>query len=162
MSKVLKGIYKRFLILGGFAALVACGDGAIYDSFVSIDKNGWHQDSVIVFEVTVSDTSNRFEIFLTVRNNQNYPYSNLFLFREIETKGGIEFRDTAQYLLADRYGKWLGKGIGALRTNTFIYRNQALRFTKVGIYTFTLQHAMRDELLVGIEDIGLRILPAND
>lgn len=146
----------------GLVAAVSCTNSSIYDGFITHPQKGWHQDSVIAFEVDIKDTNTRYEITLTLRNNNNYPYSNLFLFRQIQTKAGVEFYDTAQYLLADKYGKWLGKGVGALKTSEYLYKNQALRFAKMGTYTFTLQHGMRDEWLTGIEDVGLRLVPVKE
>lgn len=146
----------------GLMVFSSCTDDSVYDGFITHPKEGWHQESVIAFEVDIQDTNTRYEITLTIRNNNDYPYSNLFLFRQIQTKAGVEFYDTAQYLLADKYGNWLGKGVGAIKTSEFMYKNQALRFAKMGTYTFTLQQGMRDQLLVGIEDVGLRLVPVKD
>jgi gliding motility-associated lipoprotein GldH len=158
----LRLITQVLVFFMGAMAFVSCTDNSIYDGFITHPKIGWHQDSVIAFEVDIKDTTTRYDITITMRNNNDYPYSNLFLFRQIHTKAGVEFYDTAQYLLADKYGKWLGKGVGSLKTSEFTFKNQALRFAKMGTYTFTLQHGMRNEWLVGIEDVGLRLVPVKE
>jgi gliding motility-associated lipoprotein GldH len=162
LSPFQRTLRSFFWMTFAMVLLTSCKDDAIFDQFVTLPEKGWHEDSVMTFSVEITDTVSRYEIFLTIRNTEDYPFSNLFLFREIETRNELQFRDTAQYLLADRFGKWLGKGLGALRTNTFIYKNQALRFTHMGVYTFTLQHGMREEWLPGITDVGLRLVPAKD
>ncbi len=148
-----------FALVGCVILFSACTDTAVYRDSAVFSAQEWHQDSAVTFQVEVTDTIGKYRILIDLRNNSNYPYSNLFLFRQIESKQGVEFADTAQYLLADRQGKWLGKGSGAIKSSTFSFKAQALRFTKMGTYTFTLQHGMRDIYLKGVEDIGLRIIP---
>lgn len=135
----------------------SCTNPAFYDEFVSIPANGWSADSILEFNIELEDTSSFYWVEFSVRNNSDYPFSNLFLFREVLSDKGLEYRDTAEYFLADQYGKWLGTGAGELKTSDFSYRRQGLKFKRAGIYTFRFQHAMRVDVLEGIEDFGLRV-----
>ena len=142
-----------------FLALVfmsSCGKAPMYDSFMSIE-NGWHSDSVLTFNVPVKDIESQYYVSMNVRHNADYPYQNLYLFRTISSASGIEYQDTVDLTLADDRGKWLGEGIGELKTMAFAYGRGGLRFTNIGKYTFTLQQGMRDTLLSGITDVGLTI-----
>jgi len=109
------------------------------------------------FEVEIEDTMSFYAVFFNLRANNNYPNSNLYLFRTIYSEEGIEYRDTANLTLADPYGRWLGEGVGDLKTFQRIYRKQPLRFAKPGTYTFEFVQAMRIDPLQGVEDIGLSI-----
>lgn len=137
--------------------LTACGPKAVYEEYVDIPKKGWYKDSAVSFEVDVKDTSAAYEIVWYLRNNDQYEYSNIYLFRNVRSKRGTEFADTAQFLLADPYGKWLGKGVGELKTNTWPFKTGYLRFRHGGKYIFTLQQAMRTDYLKGVENVGLGI-----
>ena len=128
----------------------------MYDSFVPI-QNGWHSDSVLTFEVPVKDVESQYYVSMRVRHNADYPYQNLYLFRTISSATGIEYQDTVDLTMADDRGKWLGEGVGELKTMAFAYGRGGLRFTNIGKYTFTLQQGMRDTLLPGITDVGLTI-----
>lgn len=155
-------ILNRVLIFWAFIGLlVSCTSKPYYEEYMEIPSSGWNQDSVAKFKVKVDDTISDFLIGINLRNNNNYPYSNIYLFREIYSPKALEFRDTMEFILADDYGKWLGKGVGELKTNQWQFASRGLRFKKRGTYTFTLCQAMREENLIGIEDIGITIFKSD-
>ncbi len=47
-------------------------------------------------------------------------------------------------------------GLGDKYDNRILFRRN-IRFPRTGIYVFEYEQAMRDEPLIGIDDIGLRI-----
>jgi len=147
-------VFLALLILG---VCCACEEAPFYEEYIAVNGNAWHADSTASFKVNIDDTSSAYTIFLNLRNNSQYPYSNIFLFREIASERGLEYGDTAEYFLADQYGKWTGRGLGELKTNTWPYKSRELYFNKTGTYTFSIRQAMRTEQLKGIEDIGISI-----
>ncbi len=150
-------VRNSFLILAVSVLAWACDPQPIYEEYVAVPGNEWVSDSTISFEIEIDDTSAVYQAVWYLRNNDNYEYSNIYLFRNVRSERGLEFADTAQFILADAYGKWLGKGIGELKTNTWPFKNGYLRFKHGGKYTFTLQQAMRTDRLKGVEDVGLGI-----
>lgn len=139
------------------ALLTACGPDAVYEEYVEVPESGWYRDSTITFSVEIEDTASPYQVVWYLRNNNEYAYSNIYLFRKVSSQRGVEFSDTAQFALADAYGKWLGKGVGELKTNTWPFKQQLLFFNHEGTYTFTLRQAMRTDYLRGVEDVGLGI-----
>lgn len=144
-------------MLGAAIFLVSCGKNPFYEEYAHVSDQGWYKDSIVRFTIDIQDTSTPYELEVHLRNNGNYPYSNIYLFRKIISDRGIEFSDTASFTLADSYGKWLGKGVGELKTNTWPYKSGALEFKHRGKYTFTFQQGMRTDYLKGVEDIGLGV-----
>lgn len=136
--------------------LLACSERPFYEEYQHLEA-GWHQDSVLRFAVPIEDTLSSYSVMLRLRGNDQYPYANLYLFRSIQSDRGLEYRDTANLTLADPYGKWLGEGIGELKTFSRAFRREPMRFNRSGVYTFEIQQAMRRELLPGLEDVGLSI-----
>lgn len=65
-------------------------------------------------------------------------------------------RDTIECTLADKSGKWLGKGSGRYRDNRILIRDD-IRFPRKGEYTLRLNQAMREEVLEGISEAGVRL-----
>jgi gliding motility-associated lipoprotein GldH len=108
-------------------------------------------------DVDVQDTLAVYRVDFQVRHTADYPYSNLYLFREIRSAHQSEYQDTVEVRLADAQGAWYGTGIGALKTLNLPYKQAGLRFPKRGIYRFRFQHGMRDEPLRGIRDFALTI-----
>ena len=137
----------------------SCKQSPVYEEYLQVGEEGWHQDSTAEFKVEIEDTTNPYVVQFNLRANDNYPYANLYLFREVSSAADLEYRDTAQIILADRYGEWLGEGIGDLKTFRRPFRNQPLRFNEPGAYTFSFTQAMRKDQLEGIKSVGLTIYP---
>jgi len=157
-----KRVKANFIIAILAFVVVGCDPAPMYEEYVEVSGNGWHQDSTVTFEVNIDDTLSAYQVVWYLRNNDDYEYSNIFLFRSVSSDRGSEFGDTAEFVLADAYGKWLGKGVGELKTNTWPYKEGVLRFKRSGNYTFTLQQAMRTDFLKGVEDVGLGIYKLED
>ena len=58
--------------------LVSCDSKHILDEYKTI-PNTWKKDTVINFNFKAPDTSSTFNLFVNIRNNNNYEFSNLFL-----------------------------------------------------------------------------------
>ncbi len=142
--------------------LSSCEESPYFEEYLSVDENGWLADSSARFQVKIEDTSSAYALIFNLRANDNYPYSNLYLFRKISSEENTEYADTAQIFLADAYGRWLGDGIGELKTFQRPYRREPLSFRQKGIYTFEFRQAMREKALAGVEEVGLTIYKIED
>jgi gliding motility-associated lipoprotein GldH len=144
------------LLFAILLTLVACDTNQLYDQSAGIHADGWHKDTVAVFEVEVTDTTTFYNFYINVRNNDDYAFRNLYLFLTTRMPNNNRTRDTLELILADPQGNWLGKGFGALHDNQILVRRN-LSFPLAGSYTFSLQQAMRQDVLKGITDAGIRI-----
>lgn len=142
--------------------MISCGQEEIYNEYVHIPESGWNKDSVINFDVIVSDTSVYYGVVVQFRHNTDYPYQNLWLNREISINGDKIYSDHVDYTLGLPTGEWIGDGFGALKSLEMPYKKNALRFNAPGTYRFTFEHGMRDDVLTGLEDFGIRIITLND
>jgi len=147
-------LHSSLLIL--IITLCACDPERIYESNIAISSQGWHRSEIARFTVEITDTINPCNIFINVRNNNNFQYMDLWLFVDVHSPLGFVERDTVRIILADHRGRWLGHGLGSKFNNRIFLRRNVL-FPTAGTYIFEYEQAMRDELLIGIEDIGLRI-----
>lgn len=147
------------LIVAALSLLaVACTDGAMYDEYVSLADDGWDKDSLAVFRADVADTTALYDLWVRVRNDNDYAFANLWLFIDVVAPDGISRRDTLECILAKPDGTWLGGGWGSLFSQRCPYMN-GVRFAKPGPYTFRVTQGMRADNLKGLHDIGLRIEP---
>jgi len=139
-----------------FMLIVSCAGHVVFHNTQPVDTKAWHMKDTLEFAVHIDDTLSLHELYLDVRNTTDYPYSNLFLFMDIEFPGGRVLRDTLECILAARDGSWTGKGIGRIKSNRFLFRDDVW-FPDKGVYTFKVSQGMRYEKLTGISDIGIRI-----
>lgn len=136
--------------------LFACDNKVIFYKFTSIPETGWNKDSVLVFEFHVTDTLQNHNIFINIRNDIKYEYSNLWLFVRIEEPGGTTLTDTIEITLADPTGKWLGEGFGGIKTREAIYKSGVF-FPGSGDFEIHIQQGMRNSTITGITDVGVKI-----
>ena len=135
--------------------LSACLNKNTYTDFHSLKNGEWNKDSICHFEVSISDTINPHQIFINTRNNDLYPYQNIWLFVDIKTPLGNIRKDTIGFYLADDFGKWLGKGINVYKLE--IPYEEYFIFRQSGTYSFSIRQGMRDDVLKGMNEIGIKL-----
>ena len=138
-----------------FFFLVSCSHNEIFFEYHSFKKEGWDRKDAAAFHINTNNTTDLFDVSLEIRNNNDYPFRNIWLFVDSQTPGGKVRTDTIGVDLADVYGKWYGKGI-SLYSLTIPYET-GIRFRQEGTYTYFIRHGMREDRLKGISDIGLKI-----
>ena len=157
---------KRILNLSIFSCfvclLLSCDDKQVFDTYKSVGKT-WHRDSIVVFEYEVKDTTEHYDLFLNLRANDDYPFSNIFLITSIESPAQQVKTDTLEYLMAAPDGKMLGNGFSDIKESKLWYKDN-FRFTELGVHTIRVEQALRKrneidglEELEGIFDVGFRI-----
>ena len=145
----------RYIVIGSLCIFsFSCTNPVYYEKYQTID-NPWDKNKEYFFTCEIDDPSVSYNLSLQIRNNNLYPYQNLWLFCTIETSEGPVLRDTIECLLADDYGKWIGTGISIYHLNIPIRTDYT--FPQKGRYTFAIRQGMRDEQLKGIEQIGVWI-----
>lgn len=148
---------KNFLFVLFFILIMtSCGSGVIIDRNKKIENSVWKSTDIVKFTVNVSDTIQLYNFYINIRNSTDYQYSNIFLFMKTFYPNRMYSIDTIECTLADNSGKWLGKERGRIIDNRILFR-KGIRFKLSGIYSFEFEQAMRDTLLKGVEDFGIRI-----
>lgn len=154
-------IASIFLLL--LIALVSCDAKRVFDQYKSIPKGSWAQNSKINFNFTIKDTISKRNLYFNLRNNNDYPFSNLFLIANIKFPDGAEITDTLEYDMTDKTGKFLGVGFTEIKENKLFYKENII-FPATGNYSVSVYQSMRKhgevngvKSLTGITDIGFRI-----
>ena len=135
--------------------LSSCGKDIVYSEFQPIQDKLWDKNNEYFFNFEIKDISVPYNVFLQLRNNDMYPYQNIWLLFDESQPTGITTKDTIEYMLADDFGKWKGNGI-TLYQNRIPIKNHYI-FPDTGKYTINIRQGMRDDKLKGIENIGVYI-----
>lgn len=147
---------KYFQIFFVSIMLISC---SYNNEVVSMNEvNGtWDKKKELLFTMNIEDTSTPKNIIFVVRNNNDYPYSNIrFIVNFTEVKTKNKKVDTLNYVLAQPNGEWIGKGFGDTKETLFQYKLN-YKFPANGDYSIGVIQAMRADNLIGIEDLGLKI-----
>ncbi len=136
--------------------LGSCDSKRFYEENKCIENGVWLNTDYKSFSVNITDTLARYNLYLNIRNDGIYPYSNLYLFVHTILPGNRTATDTVECQLADPDGKWRGSGSGSLKFNRFLFQ-RGMTFPQKGLYRFDLEQAMRVKELKGIRDVGIRL-----
>ena len=146
-------------IIGAFFVLffLACCSNDSEQAFLNNLNGKWDKKAEQKFDFNIKDAQNPKNIIFVVRNNNDYPYSNIRLIVNfLDKKTKIKSTDTLNYILAKPSGEWLGKGFGDTKEILFQYKLN-YKFPGNGDYSIGLVQAMRNDNLPGIEDIGVKL-----
>ena len=142
--------------------MVSCDSNRIYDEYKSV-PNQWQKDDIVEFEYIPIDTLNAYNLFINIRNTNDYKFNNLFLIAELDFPNGKRVVDTLEYKMAKPNGELLGSGFTDVKENKLWYKEH-FKFNESGTYKLKVQQAMREngaiegvDALQGITDIGFRI-----
>ncbi|RRQ45648.1 gliding motility lipoprotein GldH [Chryseobacterium sp. SC28] len=151
----MKVILKSIIFASVFLSLMSCQDPNEQVLMNDVDDD-WRKNDIQRFDFEVKDAPNLKNLMIVVRNNNDYPYSNLRLIANIEHDKKTIATDTLNYILAKPNGEWIGSGFGETKEIIFQYKLN-YKFPQNGNYSIKLVQAMRRDTLPGIEDIGIKI-----
>ncbi len=133
---------------------VSCDNDVVYNKFYPVQNKNWSKQSAFCFEFDITDNTIPYLISAQLRNNNMYPYQNIWLFWEKQSGNNVT-KDTIEYMLADALGKWTGSGITLFQSKVRLHHNYY--FPSTGKCKVCVHHGMRTKNLTGIEDIGLLV-----
>ncbi len=140
----------------------SCDDKRFYDEYIKLDGK-WTTKDKIEFPFEQKDTINLYNMFVTVRNNNDYPFNNLFIIVKLNQPDSITKVDTLQYAMANADGTLLGEGITDTKHNKLWYKEN-FKFPKSGKYSLSIEQANREtgknkgiDVLEGVTEVGFRI-----
>jgi len=155
MKKTLS-IFILILIIAG------CQNDIVYKQTKDINETYWHKDSIVSLQFMPQQQDKAYDLFFLIRNDETYPYANIFLIAEISTPEK-KIIDTLEYTMADAEGNWLGSGIWDLKESKLEFKRN-YRFKDIVPVKISVQHAVRksgqilgDEKLPGIKTVGIII-----
>ena len=137
--------------------------------FHTLENAEWSKSDTLSFEFSITDTLNRYDILIHIRNNKDYDFSNIFLVSTLDfPESERSIVDTLEYEITDIEGNWLGQSQGTVVENVLFFRERVV-FPNKGKYEMSFNHLMRKKGFVeglsnlkGITDVGLEIKPESN
>jgi len=159
---------RNSLVLSVFLlCLFSCDSNRVFDAYKTV-PDAWNKNDVVSFNIEAPDSTEAYNLFVNLRNTNDYRYSNIFLIVEMNFPHGKTLRDTLEYRMAKPNGELLGTGMTSVKENKLWYK-EGVVFSEAGEYTVNIQHAMRENGAVngiinleGITDVGFRIEKPNN
>lgn len=137
-------------------SLASCEKPSEFEGNQPIKASGWNASEPVHFEFETNDTIQLHNFYIDVRNREDYPFSNIFFFVEMEFPNGKKSIDTVECMLANEQGEWLGEPTASLYSHEFLYQ-RAKQFPLGGRYKIDIRQGMRVDELKGISDVGFKL-----
>lgn len=142
--------------------LVSCDEKRVFDEYKSVGS-AWNKDSIVSFDLPKLEATKPYDLYLNLRNNDNYPFNNIFLLVSLENPDGLTKVDTLEYAMANNDGTLLGEGFSDTKESKLFFKENVF-LSKKGQYKVKIQQAVRqngkikgEKELNGVTEVGFRI-----
>lgn len=129
--------------------------GNDYAAYINLPREGWKYGDTLVFIPVHPDSVCRGRIVIGVRHSNDFPYTSLWLEATV-IDGSRRVKDTLEVRLADEFGSWTGRGIGATFQTTDTLQGTFLHRSGTPV---KIRHIMRRDTLPSLEQLGVFFLP---
>lgn len=143
---------------------ISCDKKQFFSEYKELDGT-WKKSDTLRFTFEQNDTINPYHFFLNVRNNNDYPFNNMYLIVSLKEPGikpTIKV-DTLEYQMANPDGTLMGEGFSDIKESKLWYLEN-YKFNRVGKYNVEIVQAVRETGKVdgvadlkGVTELGLRI-----
>lgn len=123
----------------------------------------WVKEDIKAFVYEAKDTVQDYDLFMNIRANKDYPFSNIFVILKMYQPNNDIVVDTLQFQMAMPDGTLLGTGFTDVKENK-LWMKERFRFPESGNYKFTIEQVVRElgqiegiDALNGISEVGFRI-----
>jgi len=145
-----------YILFFSLMIITSCDPGRLFEENKNVDGNAWYYKSFIPFDAQIKDTTKFYNVLVNVRIDADYKYSNMFMWVHITNPEKKSDQRRVEIKLADERGKWLGSGLGDIYDYQFPVL-QRVKFPKSGFYRFELEQNMRDDTLLHVKSVGVRL-----
>ncbi len=153
----------RLKIIGFFFVtcsllLFSCTQIDVFEKNTAIPKYEWQSNFTATGDFLIKDTASKYNIYLVLRHTDAYKYNNIWLNIGLQSPGDSLHRQKVELLLGDDANGWKGSGMNDIWEVRELLTEMKL---KTGKYSYSISHIMRDDPLLNIMSVGLRIEKQN-
>ena len=143
-----------------FFLLTACQQdtAVVFNDTSDIPDGRWYVKNTPAFRFTITDATQPYDLYYTLRHTLTYPYYNLYLTRYLTNGQGreVESRLDELLLMDAKTGRPRGNGLGDLYDYK-VQMKRAYRFPAPGTYTLRIKQYMRQDPLPDVVSVGISV-----
>ncbi|MBX2947114.1 MAG: gliding motility lipoprotein GldH [Cyclobacteriaceae bacterium] len=142
----------------------ACDRARVFEQNYDFKKRYWAVSDKPAFSFKITDADQPYNLYLTLRNESDYPNSNIYFTYILTDTAGTELEKklASEFLFERKTGRPLGSsGLGYVFEHQFPLL-MAYRFKHPGTYSLHYEQFMRTDTLRGVLSVGLRVERTND
>lgn len=141
------------IIAVGFAA---CTTMDVFEQNTSFKNQQWPASEKPSFSFHISDTASLYNIYLVFRHTNAYSFNNIWL--KLSRSGpDTSYMRQVDLRLATNERGWLGSGMDDIWEHRIKITEAPVAFRKSGDYRFDIEQVMRQDPLLHVINVGLRV-----
>jgi gliding motility-associated lipoprotein GldH len=160
MRSIIK--YKFWFLLLPIAYCLlfnSCTQIKIFEKDTAIPNYQWQPGFAAKGDFVIAEPAASYNIYLVLRHTDAYKYNNIWLNLGLQPPGDSMHVKKVNLILGDDANGWDGTGMNDIWEVRKLMNSQAL---KPGKYSFSISQIMRDNPLLHIMSVGLRIEKKKD
>ena len=136
----------------------SCREIDLFEKNISIPKMEWFNNFNGTGSFIIKDTNSKYNVYVVLRHTDAYLYNNIWLNVSLQSPGqdSLQFQKINLKLGNDAQG-WDGVGMNDIWEVRKLISGTPKRFIKAGQYNFSIAQLMRDNPLLHILSVGLRV-----
>ena len=139
--------------------LYSCDQTRVYEQQIDFENKAWDVNDKPRFEFEITDHTKNYNIYYTVRNSLEFPFSRIFITYYLKDSVNTELQKdlVSAYLFDQKTGEPHGdSAIGDLFDHRFPLLTN-YHFERPGVYNITLEQFNRQDTLMGVLALGVRV-----
>lgn len=149
---------KNLIIILLLSLLIAsCAKINLYEKQADIPSQQWFYNNVPSFTFDIVDTSSLYNLYIVLRHTDAYNYDNIWLKLGSKAPGDTTRFQNLNLILATDANGWDGAGTDDIFEVRKNITPGPVPFKKPGTYMFSISQIMRENPLMHILNVGLRI-----
>jgi len=140
----------------------SCNQVEIFEKNTAIPDYKWQQQFTASGDFIIADTVAAYSIYLVMRHTDAYQYNNIWLNIGLQPPGDSLHVQKVNLVLGNDANGWEGTGMNDIWEVRKLLNGKPRRFKQAGKYHFTIAQIMRDNPLLNIMSVGLRIEKQKD
>ena len=152
-------LLTKFFILGFVASLMlsSCDENRVFEEHSDLKMFRWYLADTIAYDVHIADNNPK-NVMFSVRHNYFFEYRNIISKIFITTPDGTLIETSVDMLLAEPNGLWYGECSGDICDMVYpVPEYMGYSFPDTGMYHFDIVHDMRQDPLLNVMSVGLRV-----
>lgn len=163
MKRIIRHKFQFLLLLITCCLFISsCTQIEIFEKDTTIPDYKWQPGFSAKGDFVITDTVSPYTIYLVLRHTDAYQYNNIWLNIGLQPPGDSMHIQKVNIILGDDANGWEGAGMNDIWEVRKLLNGDARRFKQAGKYGFSISQIMRDNPLLHIMSVGLRIEKKKD
>lgn len=144
-----------YLVLLTSYILFSCTTIDLYEKNVTVPGHSWSSSYKPQFSFNIKDTASLYQLYFVMRHNEKYNFNNIWINLYSQPPGDTLHKAAYELQLATNEKGWLATGMDDIYEHRIKLTDNIK--LKAGDYKFIVENIMREDPLLNVLSVGLRL-----